>query len=76
MPDCPACGAPVQIATVEGEGKVALNTIAEPKGPHRYRLVGDQPGTAEAVSENVEVYAYPDHRRTCSAIQRGSGVRR
>lgn len=60
--NCPACGSPITFAAHEGQ-RIPLDTHEVMKGEHRYVR---RAGGLAPVAADANVYAYTDHRKTCS----------
>jgi hypothetical protein len=75
---CTGCGADVNMAIVitpNGPERVPLEVAAEAAGlsshADRYRIVKDNPTTAEKVPAGAPGSFYPDHRWECPAHNAG-----
>lgn len=70
---CPACGATVDVAQIEGTEEsvpLEIHTDASSDAP-RYRIVKHDPMTAQRVPEGAVGNFSPDHRYDCPAFNAG-----
>lgn len=71
---CPACGATIQVARIEGADEPAVplevHTDASTDAP-RYRIIGFDPLRAERVADRSNGDYFPDHRADCPSYGNG-----
>lgn len=77
--NCPACGADVDWARIEGEvtfdgspKRVPLDTFTDASSDApRYRVIGHNPMRVERVAAGVRGDYFPDHRHDCPGANAG-----
>lgn len=68
---CPACGAPVDVVQVEGEGTVVLEAQEETSSDaNRYVIVGHNPLRAQRLT-NDALRGLADHKFDCPGQNAG-----